>query len=232
MNAKEQQLPLAQGDYDVLLQHAVAAIEQARLEVARSVNGYVASAYWEIGKLLHERKIESGYGDGVVKQLSADLKERFPKMGVSLRNLWDMLKFYNRFSASDVKVRQAVAVLPWGHILRLMQKVGADDAEMLYYAQETVAKGWSRDLLLNAIKMNMYGVQSVAGVVNNFSRTLPAAQAQYANEVFSSSYNLGFLGVTTPIQELELEARLVKSITRFLMELGRGFAFIGNQHVL
>lgn len=113
-----------------------------------------------------------------------------------------------------------------------MQKVGADDAEMLYYAQETVAKGWSRDLLLNAIKMNMYGVQSVAGVVNNFSRTLPAAQAQYANEVFSSSYNLGFLGVTTPIQELELEARLVKSITRFLMELGRGFAFIGNQHVL
>lgn len=232
MYTKEQQLPLAQSEYDALLQRAVTAIEQARLEMARSVNGHVASAYWKIGQLLHERKIESGYGDGVVKQLSIDLKERFPKMGVSPRNLWDMLKFYNRFCASEVKVRQAVAVLPWGHILRLMQKVGNDDAEMLYYAQETVAKGWSRDLLLNAIKMNMYGVQSAAGVVNNFSRTLPTAQAQYANEVFSSSYNLGFLGVTKPIQELELEARLVKSITRFLMELGRGFAFIGNQYVL
>ena len=93
-------------------------------------------------------------------------------------------------------------------------------------------KGWNRDLLLNAIKLNMYETQALARVDNNFDRTLPAEQAQYANEVFSSSYNLGFLGVTSPILELELEDRLVKAITRFLMELGNGFTFIGNQHVL
>lgn len=92
-------------------------------------------------------------------------------------------------------LRQAVAVLPWGHILRLMQKVGADDSAMLYYAQETIAKGWNRDLLLNAIKMNMYEAQAVSKLDNNFSRTLLMEQAQYANEVFSSTYNLGFLGV-------------------------------------
>lgn len=103
---------------------------------------------------------------------------------------------------------------------------------MLFYAQETCAKGWNRDLLLNAIKLNMYETQALARVDNNFDRTLPAEQAQYANEVFSSSYNLGFLGVTSPILELELEDRLVKAITRFLMELGNGFTFIDNQHVL
>ena len=102
---------------------------------------------------------------------------------------------------------------------------------MLFYAQETVTKAWNRDLLLNAINLNMYGAQTLTKVDNYFGRTLPAEQAQYANEVFSS-YNLGFLGVTSPILELELEERLVKAITRFLMELGNGFTFIGNQHVL
>ena len=103
---------------------------------------------------------------------------------------------------------------------------------MLFYAKEALSKGWNRDLLLNAIKLNMYETQALAQLDNNFGRTLPAEQAQYANEVFRSSYNLGFLGVTSPILELELEDRLVKTITRFLMELGNGFTFIGNQHVL
>lgn len=156
MNTDNKQLPIKREDYESMLQHAVSVIEHARLEIAKHVNGNVSSTYWEIGKMLHERKVESGHGDGIVNQLSADLKERYPKLGVSPRNLWDMKKFYNRFSSSDLKLRQAVAVLPWGHILRLMQKVGDNDSEMLYYAQETVAKGWNRDLLLNAFKLNMY----------------------------------------------------------------------------
>ena len=231
MDKDNKQLSIELGVYEEILRQAVAVIERARLTIAKHVNTNVASAYWEIGKMLHDKKIESGYGDGVVKQLSIDLKERYPKMGLSARNLWDMKKFYNRFSSSDIKLRQAVAVLPWGHNLLLMNK-GLDDSAILYYAQETVTKGWSRALLLNAVKMNMYEAQAISTVDNNFSRTLPMEQAQYANEVFSSTYNLGFLGVTTPILELELEERLVKAITRFLMELGNGFTFIGNQHVL
>ena len=126
---------------------------------------------------------------------------------------------------------RSVALLPWSHNLLLLSK-GFNDEATLHYAQETITKGWNRDLLLNAIKLNMYETQALARVDNNFDRTLPAEQAQYANEVFNSSYNLGFLGVTSPILELELEDRLVKAITRFLMELGNGFTFIGNQHVL
>lgn len=121
---KDNKLSIGSGDYAEILRHAVAVIEHARTEIARHVNGYVSTAYWEIGQMLHERKIESGYGDRVAKRLSADLKERYPKMGVSPRNLWDMKKFYERFCHSDIKVRQAVALLPWGHILQLLRKVG------------------------------------------------------------------------------------------------------------
>lgn len=224
--------PSVDGDgYDEMLRHAVAVIEHARTEVAKHVNVTVASAYWEIGKLLHERKIESGYGDSVIKRLSEDLKERFPKMGLSTRQLWNMKKFYLRYVGHDAKVLRSVALLPWSHNLLIMSK-NLDDDATLYYADEILQKGWNRDLLLNAIKMKMYESQLATKVDNNFSRTLPVEQANYANEVFCSTYNLGFLGLTRPVLELELEDRLMKAITRFLMELGNGFTFIGNQHVL
>lgn len=231
MNTDNKQLPIRREEYESMLQHAVAVIEHARLEIAKHINGNIASAYWEIGKMLHERKVESGHGDGVVRLLSVDLKERYPKMGLSPRNLWYMKRFYLRYCDSEIKVQRSVALLPWSHNVYLLGK-NLDDSATLYYAQETIAKGWNRDLLLNAIKLNMYESQLATKVDNNFSRTLPMEQAQYANEVFSCSYNLGFLGVTSPILELELEDRLVKAITRFLMELGNGFTFIGNQHVL
>ena len=96
-----------------MLQHAVAVIEHARLEIAKHINGNIASAYWEIGKMLHEQKVESGHGNGVVRQLSVDLKERYPKMGLSPRQLWNMKKFYLRYAGHDAKVLRAVALLPW-----------------------------------------------------------------------------------------------------------------------
>ena len=207
MDNKDSRLSIGCNDYAEILRHAVAVIEHARAEIARHVNSYVSTAYWEIGQMLHERKIESEYGDSVVRRLSADLKERYPKMGVSPRQLWNMKKFYERYAGHDEKVLRSVALLPWSHNLLLLNK-GLDDDATLYYATKTVEKGWNRDLLLNAIKLNMYETQALARVDNNFDRTLPAEQAQYANEVFSSSYNLGFLGVTSPILELELEDRL------------------------
>lgn len=104
--------------------------------------------------MLHERKIESGYGDSVVKRLSADLKERYPKMGISPRQLWNMKKFYERYAGHDEKVLRSVALLPWSHNLLLLSK-GLNDEATLYYVQETVTKGWNRDLLLNAIKLKI-----------------------------------------------------------------------------
>ena len=115
--------------------------------------------------MLHERKIESGYGDSVVKRLSADLKERYPKMGISPRQLWNMKKFYERYAGHGEKVLRSVALLPWSHNLLLLSK-GLNDEATLYYAQETVTKGWNRDLLLNAIKLNMYETQALVRADN------------------------------------------------------------------
>ena len=152
-------------------------------------------------------------------------------MGVSPRNLWDMKKFYERFCESDPKLRQAVAVLPWGHTLKLMRKFGEDDNAISYYAQETLSKGWNRDLLSSAISLKMH-TRNSESLDNNFEQTLPATQAMFANEVFKSGYNLGFLGIKDPILETELETRLVEKVKHFLLELGKGFTYLGNQYVL
>ena len=137
MNTENKQLPIKREDYESMLQHAVAVIEHARLEIAKHINGNIASAYCEIGKMLQERKVESGHGDGVVRQLSVDLKERYPKMGLSPRNLWYMKRFYLRYCGSDIKVQRSVALLPWSHNVYLLGK-NLDDSATLYYAQETI----------------------------------------------------------------------------------------------
>ena len=135
-------------------------------------------------------------------------------MSVFPRNLWDMKNFYERFCNSESKLRQAVSVIPWGHILTLMRKFNEDDNAILYYAQEITSKGWNRELLSSAISLKMH-MRKDEHSDNNFKQTLPATQAMFANEVFRSGYNLGFLGIKDPILETELEARLVEKVKQY-----------------
>jgi len=176
--SKNEITSISQKDYNAILQQAVAEIRTARTSIALQVNSATNSVYWNLCKLLFEKQLEEGYGSGVVKQLSIDLKIEFPDMGVSPRNLWDMKRFYDRYYQSDTKLQRSVAVLPWRHNLLLMSKVKED------------------------------------------------------NQVFKSTYNLGFLGITEPVRELELENRLIAKIRAFILELGKGFSFIGNQYRL
>lgn len=225
------QININDSDYSEILRQAISQIKAARTLIAKQVNSAANSVYWNLGKLLFEKQLEEGYGSGVVKQLSIDLKNEFPDMGLSPRNLWNMKRFYERYYQADTKLLHTVAVLPWGHNLLLLDKVQSLSA-VAFYASEVVAKGWSRDLLLNAIKIDSYSRADNTLKTNNFSDTLPELSAEYANEVFKSSYNLGFLGITDPIKELELENRLIAKIRHFLLELGKGFSFIGNQYRL
>lgn len=218
-------------EYAQILQQAVAEILTARTTIARQINTTVNSAYWNIGKLLFEKNLDGGYGSGVVNRLSIDLKEQFPDMGLSPRNLWYMKRYYELYCQADTKLQRCVAVLPWGHNILLIDKELPLE-QILFYSQEAVQKGWKKDLLLNAIKMNTYASRQSQIKSNNFDIALPEAQADYANEVFRCSYNLGFLGITEPIKELELEKRLVVKIKSFILELGRGFTFMGNQYRL
>ena len=109
-----------ENDYKKLFHQTVEIIERSRVKVAKQINSTRTSTYWEIGKLLTELKIDSKHGDRIVERLSIDLKKKYPNMGVSPRNLWDMKRFYSIYYQGDTKLRQAVAVLPWGHNLVLM----------------------------------------------------------------------------------------------------------------
>ena len=139
---------LTENEYTELLNTAKAQINAARNAIAVQVNSTANSTYWNLGKLLHEKKIEGGYGGNVINRLSVDLKQSFPDMGLSPRNLWNMKLFYERYIDSDKKLLQAVAVLQWGHNLLLINKKLSDE-ETFYYATESVLKNWNRDLLLD-----------------------------------------------------------------------------------
>ena len=133
--------------------------------------------------------------------------------------------------STDQQSLQILTKIPWGHITLLISKV-KDIKAAIFYIEQTIEKGWSRDLLLNAIKMDTYNRVSSQIITNNFIDTMPQISAVYANEVFKSTYNLGFLGITEPVKELELENRLITKIRNFILELGKGFTFIGNQYCL
>lgn len=217
--------------YSEIVQACITEIQTARRNIAVKINQSTLSVYWNLGKLLSEKAQAESYGSSVIKKLSLDLKNEFPDMGLSPRNLWDMKKFYERFSLGNEKLRQAVAVLPWGHILLIMSKTKTEE-EAQFYALKAIEMAWTRDVLLNYLKAKAYLQESTLEKSHNFKETLPEHVANFADEVLKSNYNLGFLGVTQSIKERELEKRLVEKIKHFILELGKGFSFIGNQYRL
>ncbi|MCL2313086.1 MAG: PDDEXK nuclease domain-containing protein [Firmicutes bacterium] len=126
---------------------------------------------------------------------------------------------------------QAVAVLPWGHNRLILSKI-KDRQEAIYYAEASVKMGWTRNLLLNFMKADTYRNAKELPKLHNFETTLPEHLQEQADEMLKTTYNLGFLGVKHQIKERELEQRLVEKIKLFLLELGDGFSYIGNQHRL
>ncbi len=217
--------------YPEILSSCITEIQTARISIARKINQTTISVYWNIGKLLSEKTQTESYGSGVIKKLSVDLKSEFPDMGLSPRNLWDMKKFYEYYHLADTKLRSSVAVLPWGHNLLIMSKVKSEN-EAFFYVSKAIELGWTKDILLNYIKANSYQNELASFKTHNFRDTLPHSIANYANEILKNSYNLGFLGLTQSIKERELEQRLVLKIKHFILELGKGFSFIGNQYRL
>lgn len=131
----------------------------------------------------------------------------------------------------DQFMQHPAALIPWGHNILIFTKV-KDLKAAFFYIQQTIEKGWSRDWLLNAIKMDSYSYSQKHIKSHNFNETIPAIHSDYANEVFKDSYNLSFLGITEKVKEAQLEKRLVEKIKSFVLELGKGFSFIGNQHRL
>ena len=122
---------------------------------------------------------------------------------------------------------QAVAQIPWGHNRLILNKI-KNIKEAIFYAQVTVENGWSRDTLEIQIENSYYARKGKA--ITNFSKTLPVPQSDLAKEITKDPYNFDFLGLEDDAQEREIEWELTRRITDFLLELGKGFAFIGRQY--
>lgn len=214
-------------EYAALLNDIKKRIISARIKAARSVNKELITLYWGIGKSITEKQIEQGWGDGIVEKISADLRKEFHNIfGLSVQNLWYMRKFYLEYKDKPIP-QQLVGELPWGHNILILSKL-KDTREREYYLRASADMGWSRNVLLNQIKAKAYQL-SLKKKQHNFEKALPVHLSEQADESLKSIYNLDFLGVTRPILERDLEKRIVEKIKHFILELGSGFSFIGNQ---
>lgn len=218
-------------NYSQTLNNLKEKIRSAQLKATLAVNAELITLYWEIGKTILEKQESEGWGQGVINKLSKDLKTSFPEMkGFSPRNLGYMKKFAETYTEFSI-LQQAVAKLPWGHNVFLLDKVKTTE-ERLWYAQKTIEHGWSRNVMVHQIESCLYNRQAIADKTTNFKTTLPAPQSELVHNMIKDPYKLDFLGVGSEAQEREIENALIKHMKDFLLELGVGFAFVGQQYHL
>lgn len=205
-------------------------IKSTQIKAALSVNREIILLYWEIGKELFEKQENQGWGNSVVDNLEKDLAAEFPNLkGFSRRNLFYMKSFYSFFKSDFEKVQQLVAQIPWGHNILISSKSQTIE-ESIFYLSETINNGWSRSVLDLQIGNDLYLRQGKA--TTNFKTTLPSSNSDLARQTLKDPYLFDFLTLKKNADEKSIEDLLTKHITRFLLELGTGFAFIGRQHKL
>jgi predicted nuclease of restriction endonuclease-like (RecB) superfamily len=215
--------------YRAFLNEIKRNIQSAQIKAALSVNRSLIELYLEIGDRILFKQEQEQWGMSVVERLSKDLKISFPHLkGFSPRNLWDMRRLSKSVQGSSI-LRQLVAEIPWGHNLVLLNKIKTP-AEREWYIRKTVEHGWSRSLLELQIEKDLYSREGKA--ISNFNITLPLPQSDLVQQTFKDPYIFDFLNVGKEAQERAIEAELVRHITKFLLELGVGFAFVGQQYHL
>ena len=259
-NEKITEMNLIKENYTDFLAEIKAQIKSSQAKAALSVNASLIAMNWNIGAMIAENQALFEGRNDFIDQLAKDLQAEFPGIkGFSKRNLFDIRRFYLFYSSDSVrqavalktetenssKVQQAVGLLiddeksvsflqfliqvPWGHHLLILNKV--KDAEAAcFYLQQTIENNWSRAVLTLHIEQSLFARHGKA--VSNFRQTLPEQQAAIAQQMLKDPYNFDFLTLEPKVQELEIEKKLTEQITKFLLELGKGFAFIGRQYNL
>ncbi|RLF65842.1 MAG: DUF1016 domain-containing protein [Thermoplasmata archaeon] len=245
--------------YHDLLSAIKTRIRGAQVKAALSANQEMLFMYWDIGRMIDQRQRTEGWGAAVIPRLARDILNELPEIrGFSERNLKRMVRFFREYpflaeivpqsvaqmadEKKTKKVPQAVAqiphdvkenlcrlipIIPWGHNFLLMEKI-KDPRIRLWYMQEVVAQGWSRNVLVQMITNQAHERQG--GALTNFKSVLPSPQSDLAAHVLKDPYIFDFLTIEKPFRERELELCLLEHLERFLIELGKGFAFVGRQY--
>jgi predicted nuclease of restriction endonuclease-like (RecB) superfamily len=213
-------------DYGPWLAELKARIHAAQQRAARSVNSELVLLYWQIGRGILERQNREGWGAKVIERLAQDLRNAFPAMkGFSPRNLKYTRAFAQAWPDPDF-VQGVLAQLPWYHQLTLLDKLRTAE-ERRWYAAKAIEHNWSRSVLVMQIETRL--LERSGQAITNFADRLPAPLSDLARESLKDPYRLDFLGLGEEAQERAIEDALVQHITRFLLELGAGFAYVGRQ---
>lgn len=213
---------------------ALAAIKQriqtSQVRAVLAVNAELLGLYWDIGRQLDAWQRERAWGSAVVEHMAQDLQASYPGMkGFSRSSLFAMRQFYAFFSPRFEVVPQPVGQMPWGHVRTLLAKVKSVDVVLLY-AQACADHGWSRTVLEWQIEQRFH--ERAGQAVGNFAQTLPAPHSELVQQSLKDPYVFDFLMLSPQAVERDIESQLVSHITRFLLELGKGFAFLGRQYSL
>lgn len=209
-------------------------IRNSQIKAAVKVNTELLKVYWRLGKDISEQYVAT-YGSNFYNTLSRDLMHDFPNMkGFSSSNLRFCVRFFVFYSQSPEILQQVVKEfdspvfrIPWGHHVQLITKCSSVE-EALFYVHKTLENGWSRAVLLNHIDAGLHLTQGKA--VSNFSRLLPAAMSDLAQQTLKDPYCFDFLTLNESYNERQLQDALTAQLTRFLLELGNGFAYVGQQY--
>lgn len=232
----------------------------SQVKAAVKVNEEMLRYYWLLGKDITERGDENKYGSAFYATLSRDLKKRMPQStGLSESSIRYTKRFYNLYNkvfgnlqqaAEDFntkvdeivedsnsnlqqhaeRLRLPIFNIPWGHHMLLIDRFSDDPQKALFFVNQVIANGWSRDVLRNFIDTNLYERQGKA--LTNFKRTLPEITSDLAQELTKDPYDFAFTGITTKYNEKILKDALLNNITQFLIELGTGFAYVGREYRL
>lgn len=220
-------------EYKEFIKHLKQRVREVQIKASLQVNSTLLKFYWEIGKEIVQKQEKAHWGSGFLKNMSQDLIEEFPDVkGFSHRNLKYIRQWYLFYSTQTQKGQHVVAQLvqiPWGQNLHIVTKC-KDINQALFYLQKTIENGWSRTILRAQIESQLY--ERTGKALSNFSNTLPQPQSDLANELTKDPYQFDFLTLKERHDERELEDALMEHMSKFLLELGQGFAFVGRQYKL
>lgn len=244
-------------DYQQWVDILVERYQYCQVRAALYVNSEQLLYNWLLGRDIVEMHVEKRWGEKVIEQLSKDLKEKMPTVeGLSVTNLRYCRRFYLLYSQEyiirpqlegELKVpsfeihpqiggelidlkNQTIFSIPWGHHKLILDKVKGDTKKALYYINQVLENNWSRSMLLNWIDTGLYERSGKA--ITNFKALMPDASGDLAQELTKDPYNFAFAGVTQRHNEAQLKSALLNNITKFLIELGTGFAYVGREYRL
>lgn len=202
-------------------------IRSAQHKAILNANKEMLILYWNIGKVINEN---STWGSKILSKLSSEITNEFPSTkGFSVRNLKNMTRFYREYPEIEI-VQSLTAQITWTHNIEILRVKSKE--QRLWYINKTIKNGWSVNVLAHQIDTNLYARQIEQNKVSNFSTKLPSPQNELVLETMKDPYVFDFIELKEDAKEKDLEDALINNIAKVLLELGKGFAYVGNQYHL